>query len=97
SAQLASSGDSAELASSGNSARLASSGKHSVVAGIGVDNIAKGKKGSWLVLAEWVFDYEKGRYIPKYVKSKKIDGKTLKEDTFYQLKDGKFVEVRNEK
>ena len=97
SAKLASSGNSAQLASSGNYARLASSGKHSVVAGIGVDNIAKGKKGSWLVLAEWVFDYEKGRYIPKYVKSKKIDGKTLKEDTFYQLKDGKFVEVRNEK
>ena len=27
------------------------------------------------------------------VKSAKVDGKNIKEDTFYTLKDGKFVEV----
>ena len=93
SAQLASSGNSAQLASSGNSAKLASSGNDSIIAGIGIDNIAKGVKGNWLVLAEWKYNDDLERYIPICVKSKKIDGKTLKENTFYRLENGKFVEV----
>ena len=92
-AQLASSGYNAQLASSGYNAQLASSGDNSIVAGIGINNIAKGKKGNWLVLAEWVYDAVKEEYIPKTVKSKKIDGKALKENTFYKLENGKFVEV----
>ena len=92
-AQLASSGYSAKLASSGDSAKLASSGYYAVIAGVGVDNIAKGKKGSWITLAEWKFDTDKGTYIPICVKTRKIDGKKIKEDTFYRLKNGKFVEV----
>ena len=31
---------------------------------------------------------------PLCVKSAQIDGKLLKEDVFYQLKGGKFVEVK---
>ena len=93
-AQLASSGNYAKLASSGNSAQLASSGENSIVAGIGIDNIAKGAKGNWLVLAEWVYSDKKNCYIPKCVKSKKIDGEKIKENTFYRLVDGKFVEVK---
>ena len=89
----AASGYGSKLAASGNDSQLAASGEHSVMAGIGINNIAKGKKGCWIVLAEWVYDNKKDAYIPKYVKSKKIDGKTIKEDTFYKLKDGKFVEV----
>jgi hypothetical protein len=30
----------------------------------------------------------------KHLKSAKIDGKKLKEDTFYMLVDGKFTEVK---
>ena len=90
-AQLASSGDYAKLASSGDYAKLASSGDNSVIAGIGIDNIAKGTKGSWLVFAEWVYSDKEECYIPKCVKSEKIDGKTLKENTFYKLENGKFV------
>ena len=94
SSQLAASGDYSQLAASGDYSQLAASGYYCVVAGIGINNIACGKKGSWLVLAEWVYDDEKCCYIPKCVKSKKIDGKTLKEDTFYRLENGKFVEVK---
>ena len=92
-AQLASSGNSAQLASSGNSAKLASSGYYAVIAGIGADNIAKGKKGSWITLAEWKFDDDKNFYVPVCVKTRKIDGRRIKEDTFYKLENGKFVEV----
>ena len=92
SAQLASSGDSAQLASSGDYAKLASSGYSAVIAGIGIRNTAKGKIGSWITLAEWRFSREKNRWIPVCVKTEQIDGEKIKEDTFYQLKNGEFVE-----
>ena len=94
SAQLASSGDYAQLASSGYSAQLASSGEDSVVAGIGIKNIAKAALGNWIVLAEWVWDEEKERYIPVCIKSAQIDGETLKPDVFYKLEGGAFVEAK---
>jgi ribosomal protein L21E len=101
SSKLASSGDCSQLASSGHSSKLASSGDYSklemngqdsVGAAIGIDNKAKGKKGNWITLAEWRYDDKKGRSVPVYVKSAKIDGKRLKEDTWYILKDKKFQE-----
>jgi hypothetical protein len=94
SAKLASSGYSAKLASSGNYSKLASSGNYSVVAGIGHQNKAKGKKGNWIVLAEWKYDNKISRYIPICVKSQKIDGKKLKEDTWYILEDKKFKAIK---
>ena len=89
SSQLAASGDSSQLAASGDSSKLAASGYSSVVAGIGVDNMAKAVKGCWIVLAEWVIVDTKR--IPKYVKSVKVDGKKIKANTWYKLKNGKFV------
>jgi len=68
---------------------LAASGHSSIAAGIGIDNIAKGVKGSWLVLAEW--EYKSDRYVPVCVKTVKIDGKKIKENIFYKLIGGKFV------
>jgi hypothetical protein len=42
--------------------------------------------GCWIVLAEW-----KNNHIIN-VKSKKVDGKIIKADTFYSLKNNKFIE-----
>jgi len=95
SSKLASSGNSSQLASSGYSSKLASSGKHSIIAGIGIENKAKGIKGNWIVLAEWVYDSKLSIYIPKNVKSVKIDGKKIKEDTYYELKNGKFKQCKD--
>ena len=92
-AQLASSGDHAQLASSGDYAQLASSGDGAVIAGIGRCNTAKGKKGSWLVLTEWGYNYIDGKYIPVCVKAAQIDGAVIKEDTFYKLENGEFKEA----
>ena len=94
SSKLAASGYSSKLAASGNYSKLAASGNFSVVAGIGINNIAKCALGGFIVLAEWV--YENGRYIPINVKAAKVDGETIKPDTWYTVKDGKFVEVENE-
>ena len=91
SAKLASSGDSAKLASSGYSAKLASSGENSIVAGIGDNNIAKAAKGSWIVLAEW--GWRDDKHVPTCVKAVQVDGETIKADTWYEMKGGKFEEV----
>jgi hypothetical protein len=92
SSQLATSGDSSQLAASGYNSKLAASGDNSVVAGIGIDNTAKAVKGCWIVLAEWVIKNDKR--IPKCVKSVKVDGKKIKENTYYKLDGGKFKEVK---
>ena len=93
SSSLASSGDGAQLASSGYGAQLASSGYGAVIAGIGKSNTAKGKKGSWLVLAEWGYNDIERKYIPICVKAAQIDGAVIKEDTFYKLENGEFKEA----
>ena len=95
SAQMASSGDYAQMASSGYSAQMASSGKNSVVAAIGYNSIAKAAKGSWITLAEWERN-EEGVWIPVLVKTRKVDGKHIKSDTWYKLKNGKFEAIHND-
>lgn len=93
SAQLASSGDSAQLASSGDYAKLASSGDCAVIAGIGVDNKAKAKTGSFIVLAEYKYNSETNRAEPVDVEVVKVDGEKIKADTWYKLENGEFVET----
>ena len=93
SAQIGSSGDSAQIGSSGDSAQINSTGEDAVIMCAGSRSKAKGKKGSWITLAEWVKDEEKGRYVPVCVKTERVDGEKIKEDTYYTLKNGEFVEV----
>ena len=88
SSQLAASGDCSQLAASGDYSKLEMTGEKSVGANIGVNGIAKGKIGCWITLAE--YDNERN---PICVKSAKIDGKKLKADTWYALKDKKFTEI----
>ena len=63
-------------------------GENSVGAAIGYENKIRGKKGCWITLAEYD---NTGK--PKVVKSAQVDGKKLKENTWYQLINGKFTEV----
>ena len=93
SAQIGSSGDSAKIGSSGDSAKINSTGEDAVIMCAGSRSKAKGKKGSWITLAEWVKDEEKGRYVPICVKTERVDGEKIKDDTYYTLKNGEFVEV----
>jgi hypothetical protein len=66
-------------------------GKESIALAAGIKSKAKGKIGCFIVLAEWKeINYE---YHLVDVKSAKVDGENIKEDTFYMLKSGKFVEV----
>ena len=93
SAQIGSSGYSAQIGSSGDSAQINSTGEDAVIMCAGRKSKAKGKKGSWITLAEWVKDEEKGRYVPICVKTERVDGEKIKEDAYYTLKNGEFSEV----
>ena len=92
-AQIGSSGDSAQIGSSGYSAQIDSTGKNAVVMCAGNHSIAKAKIGSWITLSEW--KTINGEYTPVCVKTEKVDGERIKEDTFYKLKNGEFIEVEN--
>ena len=93
SAQIGSSGYYAKIGSSGDSAKIDSTGADSVIMCAGYKSKAKAKIGSWITLAEWVYNDKKGRYVPVCVKTEYVDGENIKADTYYQLIDGVFTEV----
>ena len=92
-AQIGSSGDSAKIGSSGKSAKIDSTGVYSVICCAGHGCTAKAKIGSWITLAEWEYSEEKGRSVPRCVKTEYVDGEKIKADTWYRLENGEFVEV----
>ena len=67
-------------------------GEESVAAALGNDSKAKGALGCWIVLAEWGIDEEFNSHR-KDVQCFKVDGETVKPNTWYTLKDGRPVEV----
>lgn len=67
-------------------------GKESVAMAIGYQSKAAGALGCWIVLAEWDDNAE---HIIN-VKSHKVDGRIIKPDVFYKLKNGKFVICRED-
>ena len=92
-AKIGSSGNYAQIGSSGDSAQIDSTGVDSVICCAGRGCTVKAKIGSWITLAEWEYSEEKGRYVPRCVKTEYVDGENIKPDTWYQLKNGEFVEV----
>ena len=76
----------------GNYSKADVSGKESVAAALGIESKAKGVLGCWLVLAEWAKD-ENYNWHRKDVQCFKVDGVTVKPDTWYKLKNGDLVEV----
>ena len=93
SAQIASSGDYAQIGSLGDYAKIDSTGEDSVIMCAGNSSKAKAKVGSWITLAEWEWSDEKERHVPVCVKTEYVDGENIKANTWYQLKNRKFVEV----
>jgi len=88
SAKIGSSGYYAQIGSSGDYAQIGSSGEYSVICCAGKNSIAKAKKGSWITLSEWSDN------IPICVKTEYVDGEKIKEDTWYKLEKGEFIEVK---
>lgn len=68
---------------------VTSEGKNNIIAALGKRCRVKGKKGNVIFMVE----YEDKGFKIKNCLSAIIDGKKLKEDTWYTIKDGKFVEA----
>ena len=75
----------------GNKSAAIVEGKESIALATGIKSKAKGKIGCFIVLTEW--KEINNEYHIVDIKSAKVDGENIKEDTFYMLKDGKFVEA----
>ena len=84
-------GNQSAATNTGNQSAATVTGKESVAMAVGYDSKAKGALGCYIVLAEW--KQIDGEYHIVDVQSVKVDGETIKADTFYKLIDGKFVEV----
>ena len=85
-------GDYSTSTNTGDFSKADVSGKGSVAAALGIASKAKGVLGCWLVLAEWDKD-ENYNWHRKDVQCFKVDGETVKPNTWYTLKDGRPVEV----
>lgn len=75
-----------------NRGAASATGKESIALAAGKDCKAKGALGCWIVLAERG-EWDGNTYPIVSVKAFKVDGKSIKEDTFYTLVNGEAVEA----
>ena len=89
----ATSGDRSTAATSGYRSTAMVEGDDSIAISVGIEGRAKGALGCWLVLSEWekVVGYKR-----KSVKCFYVDGKNIKADTLYMLKNGEPVEISDD-
>ena len=83
-------GNRSAATNTGNRSAATVEGKNSIACSLGAEGKAKGKKGCWLVLAEWDINTNPRNLLE--VRSVLVDGEKIKEDTFYLLIDGQFQE-----
>ena len=76
----------------GDRGAASATGKESIALAAGKDCKAKGALGCWIVLAERG-EWDGNTYPIVSVKAFKVDGKSIKEDTFYTLANGEAVEA----
>ena len=81
-------GDQSAATNTGYRSAAVVSGKESIAIATGYESKAKGEEGCWIVLTEW----DETKEHIKCVKSYKVDGRRIKANTFYTLKDRKAVE-----
>lgn len=84
-------GDKAHANTAGDYAHASVKGRDSIAVALGNQSKAKGALGCWIVLVEWKQNDDYTMSIVQ-VKTAKVDGKKIKADTYYRLKDGKFIE-----
>ncbi len=84
-------GDQSAATNTGYQSVASVEGKESVAMAIGYESKAKGALGCWIVLSEW--EGINGEYHIKDVQCAKVDGKKIKADTYYRLRNGEFVEA----
>lgn len=96
----ASSGDYGNAASSGNCGSAKAEHPNSCAIAWGPESKANGVKGSHLVLAEWESNggkyWEEETWKFKGATMVRVDGENIKENTWYGLRNGKVVEIKED-
>ena len=77
----------------GDRSAATNTGKNGFAIATGIESKAKGALGCYIAVAEWVYNDSVGEYELAGFKAHKVDGKTIKADTFYCLENGKFVKA----
>ena len=85
-------GDQSAATNTGNRSAASVEGKDSIAIVTGKDSKAKGALGCWIVLTERE-DWNGEPYSIKEVKAFRVDGETIKSDTYYKLVNGEAIEV----
>ena len=86
-----STGDYAQISTSGIGVVVYSLGYHSIINCQGINSRVRAKKGSWITLTE--YRMTRGVYTASCMKTEYVDGKRIKEDTFYTIENGEFIET----
>ena len=86
-------GDFSAAMNTGDFSAVMNTGKDGFAISTGIKGKAKGALGCYIAVAEWTYDESAGEYKLVGFEAHKVDGKTIKPDTFYSLKNGKFVAV----
>ena len=84
-------GNHGKSVANGDHGKSVANGDHGIACALGEDGKARGTINSWLILTE----YKKDTYEILDIQAKMVDGITIKENTFYKLVGGKFVESEN--
>jgi hypothetical protein len=84
-------GYSGAASATGYRGAASATGKEGCAVALGIEGKAKGTKRTWLTIAEWKTIKDEWHRVD--VQTVQVDDKTIKADTWYWLKDGKFVEV----
>ena len=87
-------GDYSAATNTGDRSAASVEGKNSFAIVTGIDSKVKGKLGCYIAVAEWKRK-DNGEYDLINFRAHKVDGKTIKEDTYYMLKNGRFVEYKD--
>ena len=86
-------GDYSVAMNTGSKSAATNTGKNGFAISTGIEGKAKGALGCYIAVAEWTYDESTYEYKLAGFKAHKVDGTTIKPDTFYSLKNGKFVAV----
>ena len=78
----------------GWSGAASATGVNGIACGHGILSKAKAAEDNWIVLSEWKED-KNGNWNRVNVITEKVDGKKIKADTWYILKNGKFEEAKS--
>nr|DAO79871.1 MAG TPA: hypothetical protein [Caudoviricetes sp.] len=85
-------GDRSAATNTGDRSAAKVEGKESIAIVTGIDSRACGALGCWIVLTERG-DWNGETYPIKEVKAVRVDGKTIKPNIWYKLKDGQIIET----